>query len=503
MRIIVNSNKKMSNEKKMVMFICIIFVFFFYGGGFMVNYQMDTYFAIDNPQRMFNAMLNYDGRWLNAIIYYILRFPWKNYSIFYGISFVSSLLLMILSLFVFSELLMKLFLKEQNGDIKTVVLVTIISCITIANMFSMEFFLYPDMMIMYILSILLCVKALDNIRKYILEKNSIMKFLLISFFYLFLCAFMSELTAAIYIVISTAFVLFYSKTFKDFVMKQLLVGIPYCMAMISKLVYTKFIVKSFRASSRTMDFVESANAYAPIGKTPQAFVFDRITFGMFAYAIVFMIIVVLLIIASIKHKEYFEIIKGLYLLCVGLFAGLLPYILRLTNDFKPRIYYPLGAILGTFIIYGILKGYLDIFDKNWVKRISVTIFLYASIQWMSFFQMFTDQYISNYEDKYISEMIGYIINEYEEENNTKINYITFYSDAERVKYARGEGWCITQRGFDAGASQIEALNFYLNKNYKDGKKDNEIAEYFIKCNWDTFSDEQIIIKGDTAHICSY
>ena len=242
--------------------------------------------------------------------------------------------------------------------------------------------------------------------------------------------------------------------------------------------------------------------YAPKGTSLQQFFLSRVTFGMWGYVLACFVIGCLLIYVVIKKHEYIEILKGIYIVSVAVIASFLPFIMKLSDDYKPRLYYPIGSLFGVLIIYGILKGFIQIDKVTIIGKICVvSIVLMTLIQWFSFLQMYTDAYITNYEDKYISQMIGQCIEKYEMENNQEIKYISFYDDAIRTKYSI-IGWCLTQRAYSSWGN-LDALNFYLGEEYKAGEIDMNIADYFIKKNWDVFSEEQIIFKGDTAHICMY
>lgn len=490
-----------SSKKNFVaLAISCVFAFFYYGMGFMVNYQPDTYWSIKTPGNMANAMLYSDGRWLNSLIYRLLRHTEQAYSTFYHISFLLSLLIIIVTLYNFS-----LFLMVQFGindvDAMKHISVTVLVCITITNMFSAEFFLYPDMTIMYVISISLCAFASTCFEHYM--ENQHLIGIIICFGCLFFVGFMSETTASIFIILTAPFILHRAKSLVDFVKNEVVAGAVYVIAMLCKVIFTKSLVSSNRADFTHKDLFSAVKAYAPEGASPSVFFFDRITFGMWIYVVACLAIGIYLLLQAVSKKEFLEIIKGLYLVLVTIVASMIPYILKVTDDFKPRIYYPLGALAGVLLIYGVLKKYIDFDVKRtmcWLVALLVTVCI---VQWLSFFQMFTDQYITNYEDKYISKLIGEYINEYEEETGAQVTKVVFYSDAVRTKYCMDEGWCITQRAYDATWSKRETLNYYLDKDYILGELDPELAEYFINKNWDMFSYEQLVIKGDTAHICTY
>ncbi len=499
-----NRIKKLDKDKKTAVYaVSILFTVFYYGLGYMVSYQPDIYLTVNNPYGMVRAMYYTDGRWMNALIYYIFRHPGQPYSVFYGISFCISLALMVFSIIVYGKTIISevSLCANMEMSIRQYILIMILACLTIANMFTAEFFLYPDMTMGYIFAILLCVWSLNRLIRYF--HNGGIEYLVTIFICLFLCVFMAETTAAIYVILSVPFVLLYSDSFKAFVVRQVIAGIPYGLAMFCKLAFTMFVVKSSRAVNNKAGLAETAGEFAPQGSTPQQYVFDRITFGMWIYMVIFVAVVISLTIIAIKRKEKYKILTGIYIVVVTGLFGLLPYIFRLTNDYKPRIYYPVGVIIGTLVGYGICIRFIDLEVTKVYKTLMIALSVLAVVQWLSFVQMFMDQYITNYEDKFISEIIGNSIDEYEMSNNIKISKVVFYADATRTKYSRNEGWCITQRAYDAVWSKLPALNYYLGTHYTEGETDDELAEYFNQNDWDTFSSGQIVFKGDTIHICTF
>lgn len=468
----------------------------------MVNYQPDIYGNLADPESNAEGMILRDGRILNALIFWLFRKPDHPYAVFYYISYVLSLVVMIIALCIYTRLLSEQLCGKILADNAiSRVLISLLSCMTIANMFSAEFFLYPDMMLAYVLAILLCVISVSKFIRFIQLKK--IKYLIIITCCLTMCVSMAETTASLFLILTVPFILYYSESFIDFVKYQFASGTVYGVSMIYKFIFTMFVVSSDRAGFDKPGLAETSAKYAPEGVLPQMYVFDRITFGMWFYLAILFVGAVYLVWTAIRKRQSFEIVKGLYIVGLSLLFGLLPYWFRLTNDYKPRIYYPIGALIGVLILYGMLIILIDI--KNDVVRNAVFGFLIilGTVQWLSFIQMFVDQYVTNYEDKYISEMIGERIKGYELESGCDVQYVVFYSDAIRTKYARNEGWCITQRAYDANWSKLPTLNYYLDMDYANGEVSEEFVNYFRERNWDTFSYQQLIFEGDTLHICTY
>lgn len=483
--------------------ICAVFAFFYYGLGYRVNYQPDIYGRVaSTADDIWVRILGRDGRPINMFIMFLLRRG--SFTTVYYLSLIIGYVLIVAASSRFSLLLISVAEDVQNRKLGAfqVFIVSILSCLTIANMFSAEFFLYIDMTVAFVLAIWLNVEAtIIFVRSIKTEK---WKLCLGALFFLLLVSLIYETISALFIILTLPFILRYSLSFIDFVVKQATAGICYAFPIILKSLFTKFTLNSDRVQFNQPSFVESAQMYSPEGSSPEVFILDRITFGMWGYMVLCMAVVIVLLVDFIKKKRYLEIVKGFYLSVVVGIVSLLPFLIGVTNDYKPRIYYPLGAFWGVLCIYGGLTGALNldkIFQSGKETVLAITLFCMAGIQWLSFVQMYVDCYITNYEDKYISEMIGACIDDYEKESGDHIDRVVFYEDAVKTKYSIN-GWCLTTRVY-GGWSEREALNMYLNRSYGIGQVDEKLALEFHSKNWDCFSNDQVICIRDTAHICKY
>lgn len=498
------SDFKFSHNRITYTIISAIFVFIHYGLGFMVNYQPDIYSTISTPEALAKGYIYPGGRIVLALIAWIMRRPGQPYYVYYYISFVLSLFLLVVTNVVFSELIGHRLSKNSGVSITAgwTTFIGLVSCLTITNIFSAEFALYSDSYLGFVLDIFLCIIASKAFLK-IVDNESTFKDNLLIVVCLLLAVFIYEPIISVFVIVSTLFSLVYSKNIGSFVKAQAKCALLYGTAMGVKLIYTKFVIDSPRARFDVAPFAEKSKDIVIPGKLPETFILDRITFGMWIYAGVSILVFGVIVYRAVKTRQFIHLIKISYLSVVTVIMGSLPFILRLSNDYKPRIYYPLAYYFGALVIYGILSGLIGVNKERCNALLISFLVILSGIQWLSFVQMFVDQYITNYEDKYISEIIGECIDEYEQTTSEDVKYITFYSDGVRTKYSRNNGWCITERAYDATWSKLPTLNFYLGRDYKEGDVDKEIAERFSNSNWDVFSKEQIIFTGETAHVCTY
>ena len=490
------------SEKKRILAVCTLFTFLFYGLGFRINYQPDIYGRVMSVSSDLWHPINFDGRIVNMVILYVLNH--LSLTLFYYVSLMIAMVLITIATYRFTVFLLSEFFKIYNTRYNAlqIIMVSLLSCVTVANLFSVEFFQYIDTSVAFVLCILCCV--ISAIRYVTKMQDDRFRADPVIFVCLLVVAFSYEPLAALFIILTVPFIMFYSASFTDFLKKQVIAGLYYGVPLLIKTVYTKFGIHSERSGFDKKNLTETVQVSLPEGITPKVFILDRITFGMWIYAALSLLLIVLILVYVIKKQRYIEIVKGAYISCVTVIGGILPFILRLTNDYKPRVYYPLGAFWGVIFIYGILikafdPGELFVKQTGWI--LGCTLVLFTASQWLSFAQMYADCYITNYEDKYISQMIGACIDRYEKETGNKVDKVVFYEDEIRTKYCT-DGWCLTQRVYSAWFEK-EALALYTGRTYEQGQPDAELAQYFHDNNWDVFTDDLVVIKGDTAHICKY
>lgn len=487
-----------------VIIISSIFVFFHFGLSFMVSYQPDIYCTINSPDALVRSYIYPGGRLVLALIVWLIRKPIQSYYAFYYISLTLSMVVLDVVVIVFSKTIIRRLQKKTKHELplETIICAGLISCLTITNLFSAEFGLYPNSFLGFAIDILLCVFCSILFIK-IVDGESSYKDVIAIVACLVFAVFIYEPVLAVFVILSSLFSIIESQDFKSFVKLQIYCALFYGFAMSVKLVYTKFIINSSRAQFSEASFAETAKEAVMSGRLPEVYIVDRITFGMWTYAVVSLVVVGIIAYRTITLKRYCLLLKMIYLSLVTIIMGILPFVLRLSNDYKPRIYYPLGLYFGVLIIYGLLSGTIMADNINDKRIVISCVVVMVCAQWLSFVQMNVDQYVTNYDDKQISGIIGNCIDEYEAVGSQKVKYVVFYCDEVRTKYIRNNGWCITERAYDAAWSKLPALNFYLGREYQQGITDAEIAEYYANKNWNAFSPDQVIIKGDTAHVCTF
>ncbi len=487
--------EELKNHRYIYLF-CAFFVAIHFGLFCRVHYSPDCYTAIATQMSPL-VYLRTSGRLVMGAYFYILGSICSSYHSFYAISFVLAVLFSFLAVIKYSKLIIPELHHHHDRQLwNDQMIAALLSCITITNLFCVEYLLCTEQAL-FMISIWAVVEAVDHYLRYHKSHENILLWMTSG--YLLVVAFTYQTILLAFVALFTPFAFIYSDNWKRFLKWQILGGGLCVMAMLPQYVYTKMIINSERLEAKTLDFAEAAVTYAPTGASPKQYILQRITMGMWIYIFICIFLGVVLIKQAVKKKEYLEIIKGICIVLIVVLMGVLPFILRLTDDFRPRIYYPLGMLPGILIFYGIRRNYLD-------GSTSILIVFAISVlvlsQWNSFVEISQERYMTNYEDEVLSKVYGESIRQYEETTGQKISNVVFYEDAEKTKYIRN-GWCLSSRVYGVNWGRRQALNYYLNSSYADGVIDLEIAQDYHNRNWDTFSEEQITFVKETAHICTY
>lgn len=128
------------------------------------------------------------------------------------------------------------------------------------------------------------------------------------------------------------------------------------------------------------------------------------------------------------------------------------------------------------------------------------------VQAVGFNRIYLNKYECNHADEMRSLLAGQMIAEYERDTGNVITRVVFYRDANPTYdqypglYHNGDmvvsSYCETW-------SDLVALNYYLDADYERGEEDPDYAALFASQDWSQYSNEQVILDGDTMHYCVY
>lgn len=463
----------------------------------------DTYMSLYGFEGYFSHALS-NGRPVHALVYCFFYYV-SRYSVEVAIFLSNLVAILTISVAVYrlGDVIRRDIASIYHDDGKTIVIfANILSFVIICNLFCIEYFLFPEVGVMWILPIWLCVEASILYRQFMVLSEY--KYIFYSFIFLIISAFSYQIVVSLFVILIEPYVLTYSKNIKELFKHNLFIGLLYSIPLGINYLFSKLMVDNKRLNGIGEGIVNNLNSYVPAGLSPQQYIADRITFGMVVYCIICLGIACLLIVKVIEDMEYIQLIKGLLLAAIIVILGMLPFITGASDNITPRLYYPLGTLFGVLIWYGLLNRFISIRGQD--KASIALCFLLAMCfvgQISSFSDIYTERIMTNYNDRALSEIYGEYIKKIELSNNQHVEKVRFYKDKYKTKYISYKGWCISERVYGVGWGELEALNYWLGADYVNGEYDQEVAEFFASKDWDTFDEEQVIYKNGVVHICNY
>jgi hypothetical protein len=203
-------------DKKLYFFLLISILF--YGALTKLNFMTDTYAVFETSARDMAKHFITSGRFVTALWYSICVFLNLKWNIVYIISFAVAIFSATIAMYKLYTIIM----KEISNDR----IATLISILIIANLFSIELFLYIEKGIL-ILSVLFCVLAFEQIIKYFDGRK---KSLIYAIIYMIFANFSYQGTVALFVALSLVWIVKYTKDIKSFVKNNIITAICYRFA---------------------------------------------------------------------------------------------------------------------------------------------------------------------------------------------------------------------------------------------------------------------------------
>lgn len=462
-------------------------VLLFFGINFIPEFSVDTYSMFEVSQ--WEWLLHTSGRIVSVFFFWLFeQLPLSGTEIYF-ISWFVAVVCMSIAVYILAKMI---YIITSNLWICVG-----ISFMTIANIFSIEYFLFVEKGI-FMLAILMNVLAVYYFDKYM--DNGKLWELIFSFFFLLIAVFIYQTSLGVFVVISLPFIWKHSKRFWEFAKNTFIAAMLYGV----NLVIAFCALKLLGSSRINTDFdwiknVRETLKWFKIVTLGSLSILPKNCFG------VLLLLLVVGILCSLRHHERKGyILLGMMFLVAGAYVvGFFPYFSGVADGYSPRILYPFASILGVLLIYYCLNGLDKLKLGYWIMCIGIIATLV--IQYVSFTEIIIERYKVNQTDKYLTEVIASRIQEYETLSQQKIQYISFYRD-QNPCYCYSDlntASFLSVRAHGTSWSDLNSLNYYLNSSYKVGDINDSYAEYFGQNNWDVYSENQLIFDGDTLHICAY
>lgn len=491
-----NYIKLLVTDKKLYIYGIITLAFF--GIFCHMQFAPDTYSVLAKSAKEITLHFFSCGRFVTGIFIYIFKAKTNigNDKLYY-ISYSLAMIFFILSLYKLDKIISKE-IKNRYGTVITIAVMIIL------NVFSFEMFLYIEKGIM-VLSVFLCILALEQVIRFFNGKKSGIIWGLL-FMFIANCCYQGNV--GIFLSIAIVFAMKYSDNIKKFIINNIVIGVVYAIPaglnfLLIKLLYVNNRVKG--------DIVFNESLKKVIDGTERMIVNN---YGLLPKRLFLSIIIIVSIYGlfklvtskySIKKKAVIAFSYG-YLTIGTLVVTVLPQFMQSTASiwFVVRSSYPMGCIIGTLLLNTYIYFYEDIKFSGKMFTIIVSIVLML-MQFISFNRFAVDNYIGNYVDREVSLKISDIVYAYETTTGNTVDKVAIYADS-GIQYSYDKikvSGDMNIKAYSIEWSTMSILKFYIGHDLKSAECDKEIEEYFKERNWTSFSQEQIIFKDNTMHICLY
>lgn len=444
-----------------------------------IKYAGDRFIKEARP---FSAMLN--------ILASMVNLPIDTYMI---LSFLVSLVLLSISVVILYNIL-KQESKRENRRWNFMLL--LVSYLIIFSYMAVEHILFLESCILG-LSMLLTVLAIKVIIQK--EKHAYLKAML----FLLLAVFSYQGSIGLFpILLMTYYFFIQPIEEKEAVKKTIITWIMYIIAMAATVMFVKIFFGGSRIQIGTIP-IEPLHILTNL----KQIVIDSLNV-IPKYVHIGIIVLTCIWLLTNKNKSLKEktkhIFQYLFIILVAIGICMAPIVLGSGLALQPRMCIAYGSTIGISFLVMLLTINQD--SVKYKKTISYTIILIGIILNSSVYFVLTNQHIEvNKRDKQAVEKIEQIIEKYEEENQIKVTKIAGTLKYNNKKYdddmIQIEEY--TQRSLGSWALR-DTVIFYT-------KRDMEIApisrkqyiQYFGNKNWNEFSEEQVVIIGDTLYLCAY
>lgn len=483
--------KEIFTDKKLYFYGMITLLFF--GIYCLMQYAPDTYGVLSSSLRETVMHFLSCGRVVTGIfIYTLVRILKLGETGVYIVSYVLAILCTIISMYKLDKLFQK--------DIKNKTICVLASIFIIINVFSIELYVYIEKGIL-MLSVLLCIMAVEEIRKF-WEGNK--KRIIFSLILMIIANCCYQGTVGLFVAISLLYIIKYSKNIKKFIVNNIIVALTYGIPAIINFIMVRFIFTNSRVSGEIILSESIQKIYQGTKNMLLS------TYGLLPKYLFFISIIIVslwIIYKIIKKREKTKILEILgigYIILGTIFSTVVPQIMQDTNSiwFVARSSYSAGALIGILLIYANMKFEIE---KKSVNIILILSCIFLIIQFVYFINYTVDNYKVNYEDRQIVEQIERRISQYEKETGKTITKIAIYED-KAINYTYQNIKITGDMNLKAlypEWSTLGIIRYYTGRELEQTEKDENIEQNFKDNNWDYYNDNQIILEEETMHLCRF
>ena len=491
-----NITSKLLEERSCIVKITA-FVLLLFGVNIYLSYATDSYCTLTNG---FHGsaidMATRNGRPIIGLIYELHYLSGLSNISFYYISSALALVFLGVSVWIYQEILKKYEIKENIR--------ILLAFAAIANIFIIEYFMFIEKC-GFMLAILFDVIAVYWIDKFFSERR--MSYYFFTVLAMILAIFTYQGTIAIFVILSITFAMKQAKSFKQYIINGLSIGVAYVIPVIIDLVAFKFIFKSSRIAEKP-DYISTLKnvILGTITNGEQTF---NILPKYFFLISAFVVFSALIVSAITSRRSVWRIFNALIIIMASCIFSTAT-ILQGSGWWATRTVYPIASMVAALAI-DIFVNEDGIPQNKLIQRFThavsiLVVSILVIFQYLSFNKIYIDKYQINALDQYRYQYIYQAICDYQEETGTEIKKIAVYDDAERSWPQYSNLYCtgdLVVSAFSTDWSDVTALNYYMQTSYEKVSRVEKYEKYFSGKNWYHLSNDQLIFDGDTLHLCVY
>lgn len=215
---------------------------------------------------------------------------------------------------------------------------------------------------------------------------------------------------------------------------------------------------------------------------------------------IFILYIIALISIDIS-KGSLKLTNILLIVIIAIATTFAPYIFTTAGFGTARMAFSIGALIGLLILY----CYCNIPNNKKLKiSICVILFTYLILIIMNYIYIMNEHKKVNLQDKMESKIIGQMIEEYENENNIKIQYIVILYDGNSKAYYENikNTSVLCLRSLYPEWSRAGVINYYNNRTLKEPKETQGRYIHVPKDKeFDELTEKRIIFHEDTVYYC--
>ncbi|MBO5286638.1 MAG: glucosyltransferase domain-containing protein [Clostridia bacterium] len=485
---------------------------------FIFECSTDTYVLINEGLAEYSRLMLSNGRVITALFFYLCGLIGCNVYVFYYISFTLSL--------VFSALAVYQLYIVLSGHFKKNTAL-ILSFITVINPLSLEYFLFIEKG-MFLLSILFITFAIRFYSKFLEGKSY---YILLSSLFIMLSALIYQPLPALFVPIALSLLLVKSRDTNQLIVDTVWTVFAYGLGMGLALAVNLTVGSSSRAGGTI--YPSNILKALTIG-TPliSVLVFLGVLIALFAICI----FTTKRESKIINSEVLFKFLKCSFIFLGTVLAIVLPFVFVNPEEvwLPLRIIYPLGALIGALSIFllgkssiftvsekkeaalpksrksvrdntGLSYGETEGTNGKKGKALVALSAVFIAFTFCLLQAMFIGRVLNNKQDRELILKIGEEIAEYEKESGIEIKYISIYYDREPTKsnpfvLKLGDS---NVRALTKSWSDVNAINYYLGKDYEKLSPLLNVRLDYETYNWDSFDTEQLHFVDNTLHLCVY